>query len=98
MTRLCLNEIDRYESETGNTVNTIVFGADQNPGPVAGNAFAADWGVAGIFDFVSGGRVFHAQKISEEEQTKHFQNKDWTDYVPDEQMVFEDDTLYLCIW
>ena len=98
LTRLYLYEIDRYESETGNTVNTIVFGADPNPGPFAENAFAADWGVAGIFEFVSGGRIFQAQKITEDAHTKYFRNKDWKDFVPDEQLVFEDDTLYLCIW
>ena len=98
LTKQYLYEIDRYEAETGITVTSVVFGGDAAPGECAGNAYAADWGAAGILDYVSGGRLFNVRYLTEEERSRYFGDRDWTVYLPEEQLVFEGDTLYLCVY
>lgn len=99
LTKNYLREIEKYESETGNTVKTVVFGRDADPDDCSENAYRADWGVAGILDYVSGGRIFDARYITVEEQTLRFgEGRDWKVYEPAEQLVFEGDTLYICVY
>ena len=106
LARQYLGEIERYEAETGETVRNVVFCADDAADAVAppamgktgASALTYDWGVSGILHFVSGGRGFSVRACTDAEKEAFFGGKNWTYYVPSEQLRFEKDTLYFCLY
>lgn len=44
------------------------------------------------------GEKYKTMKIPQEVYDAHFGGRDWTEYVPQEQLVFDGTTLYLCFW
>ena len=90
-----LYAINEYEKDTGNTILKIAQCYDLQEdygGVVAGddNCFPT------ILQFISGKEydmINMPDKVSEQ-----FANKNWSVWDPDEQMIFDGDTLYLCVY
>ena len=106
LARQYLQEIERYEAREGQTVERIAFHFDGHPdcnrsmhlsggGP---DALGCDWGVSGLFRFVSGGRYFQAEMLSDEAYARIFADADFKVFDPQTQMVFSGDTLYLSVY
>ena len=106
LARQYLSEIDRYETETGKKIRVVAFCTDEETDAVLpvefgkgdGSALTYDWGVEGIFRFVSGGRTISTRLCTEEEKSYYFGDKEWTVYAPEEQLRFENNTLFLCVY
>lgn len=43
-------------------------------------------------------RDFIVKDLTDNQIKKEFENKDWNEYNPNEQMIFNGDTLYLCVY
>ena len=51
----------------------------------------------GLMYYVSG-RHFDVTYMNDEDGNRVFNNQDWNTYVPEEQLIFKGDTLYLCVF
>ncbi len=87
-------EIEKYEKENDTIITSIGFCNDtETETGVGGVKFAR----TAILTLTSGREFFYFD-MSEETATKHFKTKSWNVFDAEEQMVFEDETLYLCCY
>ena len=97
-------EIDKYEKENNLEVRTIAVGSDsqiawKNAGVdrmaynVNERAYLNDWSDVSLLNFVSN-RLFIRKNMTDEQYKRYFQQTDWTQFDPSEQLYFEGDTLY----
>ncbi len=52
----------------------------------------------GMFDYITDGRSFDIVRKDIEELTGKFPETDYKFYDADEQLVFEGETLYICVY
>ncbi len=98
-------KIDQYEVKTGNVVDTIRWHTDTNyvggyP-HVTTNAFDTNsrafnvvWSWYGLFEYAIN-REFIIEDMSEEDYQRLFGSKNWEYFLPDEELVFEDNVMYM---
>ena len=97
-------EIMQYEKRTGNAIRRVAFRHDLNPslcyrGLVCyGNfrAMGTDWTVIPLLEIVSG-RSFARASMPARIYDTYFAGRDWQ-FFSTEQVVFQDDTLYLMLF
>lgn len=95
---LYLDKINKYENETNTTVKRIEFCTDGNLDIAKEeSAFTSDYSLTGLMNYVSG-RDFSAIDMADNKYRQTFESKDWKSVNPDEQLIFEGDTLYLCVY
>lgn len=98
-------EILNYEEETGNTVDTIAIYRDKTPqyvypelrasGDINIKAYSADWCVSRILKLYTG-REFNIVEGNQEIK-EQFEQKSW-DYFSEEQIIFENNVMHLCVF
>ncbi|MEE0866237.1 MAG: glucosyltransferase domain-containing protein [Clostridia bacterium] len=103
---IILNKIDKYESENGIKVKKIALDYDINPEYyylgskhfrcLNYKSLSTSWAMIGVLQTYSD-RKFDEIDVPENIHSNYFANKDWDNYA-DEQLIFENDTLYLCIY
>lgn len=101
-----LNEIDKYEKESNITIKKIGIDYDTNlkfyyEGSDVHRclnlkSLATDWAIEPILE-VYGNRKLEGVEVPKAVHDKYFAGKDW-DCYDKEQLVFVDDTLYICIY
>jgi len=98
------DEIVSYENKSGNTVTTIYVGADselmwvnkeveKKAYNVNERAYLNIWSDVNLINFVSG-RQFIRKDMPEEFKREHFADKNWDEFLPQEQLYFENNILY----
>ena len=93
-----MNEINKYEAESGTQIKNIELCTDQKSDLVSGeNALTEKYAFEPLMEYVSG-REFKVKNMSENTRTQKFNKKDWKTYSPSEQLIFENDTMYLCVY
>lgn len=99
-------EILRYENETGITINNISAVNDEIPRwknrfieyysyNVNERSYINDWSDVELINFISGKQYTEIQ-MDENIFNDNFKGKNWEYYCPEEQLYFQDDTLYWC--
>lgn len=98
-----IEEIKKYESETGNKIEKIAFYQDKNPnytysgikstGDINIKALYPEWSAIQIIKFYSQLDLTTVQKDEKIEQ--EFREKDW-DCFDSSQIIFENDVMHLC--
>ena len=95
---LYLSEINAYEKSTGNTVKNIEICTDKHCDTAKGeSALTVKYAFEPLMKYISN-RDFIVKKLTDNQIKKEFENKDWNEYNPNEQMIFNGDTLYLCVY
>lgn len=103
-------KIYKYEETTGKHVQYFVLYSDANKQPMYSGvryygdinvkAYANDWGTRGILELKLQREIIN-DTSNEEKYNKykeHFETQDWNYFDIDEQIIIEDDTLYLCVF
>lgn len=104
------DKVYKYEEETGNFVKYMVLYSDANKsiiykdikyyGDINIRAFGNSWGTRGILDWKLQRQVID-DTSNEEKYNKYkeyFEKQDWNYFNINEQVIIEDDTLYLCVF
>ena len=95
---LYLSEINAYEKSTGNTVKNIEICTDKHCDTTKGeSALTVRYAFEPLMKYISN-RDFIVKDLTDNQIKKEFENKDWNEYNPNEQMIFNGDTLYLCVY
>lgn len=97
--------INEYEQETGNEIKKIVLLKDKQSKPFYDNiknksslcyrSLYPDWSRLGVINYYNNRKFIEVE--SDKKYDKYFITKNW-DKLEKEQFVFEDDTLYYCIY
>ena len=96
--QLYMNEINKYEAESGAQIKNIELCTDQKSDLVSGEkALTEKYAFEPLMEYVSG-REFKVKNMSENTRTQKFNKKDWKTYSASEQLIFENDTMYLCVY
>lgn len=106
---LIQGEINKYEEETGNEIKCIAAVKDENPQwnyrgvrytifDTNIKIFNVSWGFSYAISYYSNGRYYSATDMNEEIYNENFKGKDWDKYKPEEQLVFDKDTLYMVVY
>ncbi len=91
-------EIEKYEKEKGVIITSIELCDDaQYSSGYSESIRYVPYARKAILN-LSGNREFLCKSMSEEKYKEYFENKDWSVFDADEQMVFEDEKLYLCCY
>ena len=98
--------IEQYEIKNNTQVKYIAIQCDLEPEFFYDGSekyrclniksIATDWDLIEMLEVFSG-RKFEPKKVTEEAYNKYFAGKNWK-YFDEEQLVFVDDTLYICIY
>lgn len=104
------DKVLEYEEETGNSIQYMVLYEDSDKsinydgiryyGDVNVKAFGNSWGARGILDLKLE-RELVDETSNEEKYNKYseyFENKNWDYFDIDEQLILDEDTLYLCVY
>lgn len=100
------SEILKYEDKTGNTVTQIATVNDEIPMwknryveyysyNINERAYINQWSDVSLINFVSG-NIYQKIDMDEMIYDTLFKGKDWDYYCPEEQLYFENDTMYWC--
>lgn len=98
-----LNEIEIYELQSGVKIEEIMFCHDaEHDMKVTENSYGesavlAEYSLRSMFRYY-GERDFKVTEVSKEEKTEYFGEKDWKSYSMEEQLMFEENTLFLCCY
>lgn len=103
-----LNEIENYEKESGNSIDTIAYHSDGNttktyPGitntylDFGRRADGVSWAVVARINYYSSDS-YRQIKMTDEEYSAHFPEKDWNVFDAEEQIVFVDNVMYWAIY
>ena len=92
-----LYQIEEYEKTENKIVKNIEFCSDMNQKISGGSALRVAYSFGGLMEYVTG-RNFNVSEMTNEEIRKDFEEKDWDVLVLDEQLIFENDTLYICVY
>jgi hypothetical protein len=99
-------EINRYETDTGETINKIAFCADDDPMSyeeniryfsMYGRAALVGWADTPIVNYYSH-RNLQEVGMAEDVYGQHFRGRNWDLFAPGEQMVFIGDTVYIAVY
>ena len=91
-----LYEIEKYEKAENVVVDKIEFCSDVNPEISVDSALNNFYSFRSLMTYISG-RDFYVTEMTNEEIRKSFEEKDWDILVEEEQLIFEEDTLYVCV-
>lgn len=102
------NEIKKYENENKVIIHNISVESDTNPTYSYNNiryciydtnvrAFITPWANVNMINYYSNSN-YNKVEMDSEIYDKYFKNKNWDNFIPEEQMVFKGDTLYLIIY
>lgn len=97
--------IKKYQDESGKKVNKISIYKDSKPrftnnrifatGDINVSAFATDWSDVNSINYYNNLKL---EKIANDETKKEeFLKKNW-DFFSEEQIIFEDDTVHICVY
>jgi len=100
-------KIDEYESKTGNTITKVAYCGDKNERDYLENfnkklasfnqrAFGNKYCIIEALNYYCN-RKFEKIEMNSEIYERNFKDKDWDIYC-DEQIVFEDDIMYFCMY
>ena len=103
-----INAIEKYEKATGNTIDTIAYHSDAQLSktyPGITNTFldfgrradAASWAVVNRLSYYSG-KSYTQTRMTKEEYSLHFPEKDWYVFDAEEQLIFEDNVMYWALY
>lgn len=92
-----LYEIEEYEKAENVVVNNIEFCTDVNPKISDNSSLRFDYSFDSLMGYISG-RDFIVTQVENTEMKSNFVDKDWDVFIADEQLIFENDTLYVCIY
>lgn len=103
-------KVYKYEEETGEHIQYFVLYSDENKqfkypkaryyGDINVKVYATDWGAKGILSQKLQRELIN-DTSNEEKYNKYkekFEGKDWDNFDIDEQLIIEDNTLYLCVY
>lgn len=100
-----VNEIDTYEKQSNKKINFIAFCEDEN---VSGNnhgvfnytqsVLTVGYAKKSIIPLHMPDRQLEFVEAPDEIYNKYFSGKNWDSFVPSEQLVFIDNTLYICCY
>ncbi len=102
--RLLETQIEKYEVQSGIEVRNIAVRTDTSPQwkyepirymayNVNERAYLNEWSDVTLLNYVSG-RGYNKIGMPDEIYQEYFANKNWDAWCPEEQLVFEGDTLY----
>ena len=101
-----LNKIEKYEKDNNMEVRNIAIDYDTSlefyyHGSkiyrcLNAKALATDWAITGVLR-TYGNREFTRVEVSQNIHDQYFKGRNWTSF-DEEQLVFEGDTLYICIY
>ena len=93
-----IEAIENYEKDE-QEIKQIYYCYDDNTDIAAytESAVYQDYSLQSMINYYSG-RDFEVDEMTEEEKTKYFKGKNWTEINVEEQLVFVDDSLYLCCY
>lgn len=105
--QLIQNQIDEYEAESGNSILYISSCLDVSPQYVYPGvkylgysinvkSILSSWADAPLINLTCGKN--YQKKEMPSELLQYFQSKDWSVWNPEEQLFFNDDTLYICYY
>lgn len=95
---LYISDINTYEKESKHTVDKIEICTDSHCDTIETESALT---VSDAFDPLiryNSGKKYDVKNMSEDTKNKLFGNNDWKEYVPSEQLIFDNDTLYLCVY
>ena len=95
--KIYVNEIEKYEARNNITVSRVLFCKDANSDMGINSALCYADSVGSVLYFVSG-RNFQVSEMSENQYRQSFSSHDWKQCDPTEQMVFDQDTVYICVY
>ena len=105
VTKKICHSIDEYEEKTGNKVDKIAIYKDKEieysyngifiTGDINLKAYSKEWGVLSIIEYYSNRKLTQVEidTVKQEE----FGKKNWTSFSND-QLIFEENTLHLCMY
>ena len=102
------NEIEKYEKENNIKINNIAAQNDIEPTYHYKNikyciydtnvrAFVTPWANVNMINYYSNNN-YNKVEMDSEIYNQYFKSKNWDEFIPEEQMVFKGDTLYLIIY
>ncbi len=103
--------IEAYEKETGNEVNTVyVLPANRQENTskylisatyrsaYAHKPTSVEWSNVELLNYLTGNE-YDKQTMSETDYNRLFADNDnWNEFMPDEQLVFEENAMYWCVY
>lgn len=95
-----LSEIDKYEKEKDKDVKKIYYCYDEETDldlDKSESAVSHKYSLKALIGYYSG-RYFEVAELSDELNENLFKDKEWDEFIKEEQMVFDDDVLYLCCY
>ena len=105
ITRKIVKQIDEYEKETGNQITKLAVYSDKATeftyngifatGDTNLRAYYKEWSIQYIIRYYSG-RYLEVTGLDKNKEKK-FKQEDWTSFE-NEQLIFEKDTLHICIY
>lgn len=100
-------EILKYEKETGNTVKKVAWSCDSDALLINDGIYYTCGQINertlplvaySLLTYVSDGREYEKVQMDKKIFKNNFKNKNWTVFNAKEQLVFEGDTLYWCVY
>lgn len=98
MAQQIIQEISLYEKNSGKKIQHIYFCSDtKNDLTVGESSLHVKYALQGLLYYVSG-RNFNIAQMNTVDYNNFFSGKDWKVYLPEEQLHFREDTLFLCVF
>lgn len=102
------HEINKYEADSGNHIDGIAIVNDTSPRwcyegirynvyDTNTKAYVVPWGGVNLISYY-GGRQYHTLEMDPAIYNEHFADKNWDYYTPEEQLVFQDNVMYMCVY
>jgi len=100
-----LDAIKNYEEKTNQTVVYIATVYDSSPtlkykntyGPLSSRALHSEWSIYAILSYYGDRDFMKTTNINQDIYNMYFLNENWNDFS-NEQLVFYEDTLYICVY
>lgn len=95
---LYLSEINSYKKKSGKTIKSIEICTDSHCDTAQGeNALTVKYAFEPLMEYISG-REFTVKYIADNQYRIQFENNDWKEYDSSKQLVFDGETMYLCVY
>lgn len=95
---LYLSEINSYEKKSGKTIKSIEICTDSCCDTAQGeNALTVKYAFDPLMEYISG-REFTVKNMTDNQYKNQFENNDWKEYDSSKQLVFDGETMYLCVY
>lgn len=87
--------IDDYDIDKNEEITEIKICFDDKK-EMLGDAIAADYAATSYLQLLSG-KIYNVSYLGDDEKNRIFSQTNWTE-LSEEQFVFDDDTLYICVY